>query len=76
MPGHWDQIIGQDSGSASAAWSNAPPGSCCCAPPRPDGAPDHGALAVQEAMVAKMSQLPDNDRLNPPLRDSVEMASI
>jgi len=28
-------------------------------PPRPDGQPDHGAVAVQEAMVAKMSELPD-----------------
>jgi IS30 family transposase len=73
VPGRWDQIIGQDSGSAIRSLVERATRFVLLCAPRPDEAPDHGALAVQDAMVAKMGSCPTNDRLNLPLRDSLEM---
>ena len=64
MPGRWDQVIGQGSGFGSARLVERATRLVLLCAPRPDGAP----------MVAKMSSCPTNDRLNLPLRDSLEMA--
>jgi transposase, IS30 family len=57
VPGHWegDLIVGKDSGSAIGTLVERMTGFTLLL----HLPTDHGALAVQEAMVTKMSQLPD-----------------
>jgi IS30 family transposase len=63
VPGHWegDLIIGKDSGSAIGTLVERATRFVLLLhlPPRDDGIAAHGALAVQEAMIAKMAELPD-----------------
>lgn len=60
VPGDWKGglVMGRSSPTPrSEPWWSGPPGSrCCCTCPRGGTA----RLAVQEAMVAKMSELPQN----------------
>ena len=79
VPGHWegDLIIGADSGSAIGTLVERATRFVLLLhlPPRPDGQPDHGALAVQEAMTAKMSELPDQLRRTLTWDQGIEMTN-
>ena len=79
VPGHWegDLIIGKDSGSAIGTLVERATRFVLLLhlPPRPDGQPDHGALAVQEAMTAKMSELPDQLRRTLTWDQGIEMTN-
>lgn len=73
VPGHWegDLIVGKDSGSAIGTLVERSTGFVMLLH-LPD---DHGALAVQDAMVAKMSQLPQLLRQTLTWDQGVEMSN-
>jgi len=64
VPGHWegDLIIGKDSASAIGTLVERATRFVLLLhlPARTDGIPDHGAVAVAEAMVTKMAELPEH----------------
>jgi IS30 family transposase len=74
VPGHWegDLIIGQDSGSAIGTLVERASGFVLLLHLPPG---DHGALAVQEAMIEKMAQLPDTLRRTLTWDRGTEMAN-
>ncbi|MEJ7706916.1 MAG: IS30 family transposase [Nocardioidaceae bacterium] len=73
VPGHWegDLIVGKDSGSAIGTLVERTTRFVMLLH-LPD---DHGALAIQEAMVAKMAQLPELLRQTMTWDQGIEMAN-
>ena len=73
MPGHWegDLIVGKDSKSAMGTLVERKTGFVMLLH-LPD---DHGALTVQEAMITKMSELPEMLRQTLTWDQGIEMAN-